>query len=127
MASSYGHKGVVEVLLGDPRVDPFANNNEAIFSASHRGHAGVVKLLLNHGAPITLEATRCLQRAAKTRLDTIRHMALAYTAKATLIEEPDPTKKRLNDLITVMQQPKFARMAHWEPAHQLARQTIAFL
>ena len=39
-------KEVVELLLVDPRVDPSANDYEAIRSASQKGHTEIVELLL---------------------------------------------------------------------------------
>jgi hypothetical protein len=45
-ASVYGRADVVKLLLADPRVDPAADDNAAILSASYNGHVSVVKLLL---------------------------------------------------------------------------------
>ncbi len=36
----------LKVLLSDPRVDPSANDNEALQLASENGHLDVVKVLL---------------------------------------------------------------------------------
>jgi hypothetical protein len=41
-----GRTEVVRALLADPRVDPAADNNEAIRMAAWRGHAEVVRALL---------------------------------------------------------------------------------
>jgi hypothetical protein len=46
-ASKHGHVEVVKLLLGDPRVDPSADDNYAIRFASGKGHVDVVKLLLS--------------------------------------------------------------------------------
>jgi ankyrin repeat protein len=48
VASRYGHVDVVRVLLGDPRVDPSAQSNDALRQACRWGHAAVVHLLLLH-------------------------------------------------------------------------------
>lgn len=45
-ASNFGHAEVVRLLLADSRVDPAANENEAIRYASRYGHHEVVRLLL---------------------------------------------------------------------------------
>jgi hypothetical protein len=44
--SHKGYKTIVEMLLQDNRVDPSANNNEAIQYASRYGHREVVEILL---------------------------------------------------------------------------------
>src|SRR2546426_6337866 len=41
-----GHVDVMKLLLADSRVDPAADNNDAIRSAAANGHIDVVKLLL---------------------------------------------------------------------------------
>jgi ankyrin repeat protein len=46
MASKKGHKGVVELLLKDARVNPADHTNHAIQLASFNGHKEVVELLL---------------------------------------------------------------------------------
>jgi ankyrin repeat protein len=46
MASLYGHKEVVQLLLKHPLVDPSSQRNSAIQWASEKGHKGVVDILL---------------------------------------------------------------------------------
>ncbi len=48
-SSKKNHTEVVKILLADPRVNPSAEDNDAIKSASTNGHAEVVKLLLDDG------------------------------------------------------------------------------
>jgi Ankyrin repeats (3 copies) len=45
LASYNGYSEVVKILLMDERVDPSADDNEAIKWASANGHLEVVKLL----------------------------------------------------------------------------------
>ena len=47
-ASLYWYSEVVKLLLGDKRVNPSANDNEAIREASYYGKTDVVKLLTYH-------------------------------------------------------------------------------
>ena len=42
-----GHTDVVKILLADPRVNPAAQNNDAIRLASQYGHTDIVKILLS--------------------------------------------------------------------------------
>lgn len=48
-AAQNGHVDVVELLLGDPRVDPAAHDHAAIVFAASRGHLYVIDLLLADG------------------------------------------------------------------------------
>lgn len=52
-ASANGHSEVIQLLLLDDRVNPYAENNEEIREASQNGHVEVVSLLLqdNRGDP----------------------------------------------------------------------------
>ena len=45
-ASRMGYEGIVAILLKDKRVDPSAENNDAICDAAAYGNSEVVELLL---------------------------------------------------------------------------------
>ena len=47
LASQFGHKDVVQLLLADPRVDPSVGDNMPILLASQYGKIDVVRLLLD--------------------------------------------------------------------------------
>ena len=49
VAAKHGRDKVVEVLLGDRRVDPAARNSEAMSAAAQRAHCGVLELLFLDG------------------------------------------------------------------------------
>jgi hypothetical protein len=46
VASRKGFKDIVELLLKDSRIDPTADDNEALRSAIRNGHKDIVDLLL---------------------------------------------------------------------------------
>jgi DNA-binding protein YbaB len=43
-----GHTEVVKLLLSDSRVDPSAEDNEALIETAEQGHVEIVKLLLSN-------------------------------------------------------------------------------
>jgi ankyrin repeat protein len=53
-ASRNGHYKIVNLLLQDSRVVPYADDNCALRCASINGHSEIVKLLLDSVAPIRL-------------------------------------------------------------------------
>ena len=48
LAARNGHTEIVQLLLGNDRVNPGARNDFAINYAAKNGHAEIVKLLLGH-------------------------------------------------------------------------------
>jgi hypothetical protein len=61
MASKYGYKSIVQMLLEHPKVDPALDpNNHAIVYAAFAGHLDIVDLFLENPR---VDATKCISLA----------------------------------------------------------------
>jgi hypothetical protein len=65
----YGHLAVVDLLLQDARVDPSANNNDAVRRAVENGHIAVVDRLLEDDRVDFAVAIRCSEPKDRKRFE----------------------------------------------------------